>query len=126
VNSSRKCDDEGAIGHGGCGSETVFPGLAPVVTVECGDGAWAVFWDEPAGGVDWEAYTRAAETVLIPAMQAQWPAWKQARATARSVVLMKSPHGLIRGITEACARDVVALIQRVFPQAVVSWLPEFS
>ncbi len=101
-----------------------FPGLAPAVTAECCDGAWTVFWDEPAGGANWEAYTQAAESVLIPAMQAQWPAWKQAKATARSVVLMKSSHGLIRGITEACARDVVAVIQGVFPDAVVSWLPE--
>ncbi len=101
-----------------------FPGLAPMVTAECVDGAWTVFWDEPAGGANWEAYTQAAETVLIPAMQAQWPIWKLAKATARSVVLMKSPHGLIRGITEGCARDVVAVVLGVFPGAVVTWLTE--
>lgn len=96
-------------------------GLAPVVTAECCDGAWTVFWDEPVGGKDWEAYAQAAEAVLIPAMQARWSEWKLAKATARSVVLLKSPHGLIRGITEACARDVVALTQNLFPDAVVTW-----
>lgn len=95
--------------------------LAPVITAERCDGAWTVFWDEPEGGVDWEAYTQAAEAVLIPAMQARWPTWKLAKATARSVVLMKSPHGLIRGITEDCARDVVAVIQGVFPEARLNW-----
>lgn len=103
---------------------STFPGLTPVITAECCDGAWTVFWDEPAGGVDWELYARAAEAVLIPAMQARWPAWKLAKATARSVVMMKSPHGLVRGITEDCARDVLAAIQGVFPDAVVTWQPE--
>lgn len=105
-------------------SPATFPSLAPVVTAECCDGAWAVYWDEPEGGVNWEAYAQAAEAVLIPAMQAHWPTWKLAKATARSVVLMKSPHGLIRGITEACARDVVAVVKTIFPGAVVTWLPK--
>jgi hypothetical protein len=99
-------------------------GLTPMVTVECVDGAWSVYWDEPEGGANWEAYTQAAEAMLIPAMQAHWPTWKLAKATARSVVLMKSPHGLIRGITESCAHDVVAVVRSIFPEAVVTWMPE--
>lgn len=105
-------------------TDSIFSDLAPVVTAECCDGAWTVFWDEPSGGVDWERYAQAAEAVMIPAMQAQWPVWKQAKASARSVVLIKSPHGLIRGLTENGARDVVGLIRRVFPGAAVAWVPE--
>ena len=105
-------------------SSTPFPGLAPVVTVECFDGAWSVYWDEPEGATDWERYAQAAQAALVPAMEAHWPTWKMAKATARYVVLIKSPHGLIRGITESCARDVVAVTVGIFPDAVVTWVPD--
>ena len=101
-----------------------YPGLNPIVIIKfLAPGTWSILWDEPRTLRQWEQYPQAGRADMLPAIGAYFDAWKvRAPLASRNAFFYEGVYsGSVKRVDEGTARDLVAIIRHVFPDAVVTW-----